>query len=115
MCFGHRRGLLLSLMYITVDMLQNETIYYVLTYCRLKIPSVHRQVTALGMPWPVVTTKWFICLFAEVLPVEVSITCVSHSTKILKHKSIPCKQGKVTSTSVQILTSGQLMSTSITK
>lgn len=37
---------------------------------RLKKPSIHRQVVDLGLPWPVVTTKWFICLFAEVLPVE---------------------------------------------
>ncbi len=38
---------------------------------RLKAPAVHRHVLDLGLPWPVVTTKWFICLFAEVLPVEV--------------------------------------------
>ncbi|KAK3922961.1 Growth hormone-regulated TBC protein 1-A [Frankliniella fusca] len=37
---------------------------------RLKAPAIHRQVSDLGLPWPVVTTKWFICLFAEVLPVE---------------------------------------------
>lgn len=37
---------------------------------RLKAPAIHQQVTTLGLPWPVVTTKWFICLFAEVLPVE---------------------------------------------
>lgn len=24
----------------------------------------------LGLPWAVITTKWFVCLFAEVLPIE---------------------------------------------
>nr|CAD7200506.1 unnamed protein product [Timema douglasi] len=37
---------------------------------RLKVPEVHRHVTAIGLPWAVITTKWFICLFAEVLPIE---------------------------------------------
>nr|CAD7409610.1 unnamed protein product [Timema cristinae] len=34
------------------------------------VPEVHRHVTAIGLPWAVITTKWFICLFAEVLPIE---------------------------------------------
>ncbi|KAJ9588763.1 hypothetical protein L9F63_017950, partial [Diploptera punctata] len=37
---------------------------------RIKIPEVHRHVSAIGLPWAVITTKWFICLFAEVLPIE---------------------------------------------
>ncbi|PNF31918.1 Growth hormone-regulated TBC protein 1-A [Cryptotermes secundus] len=37
---------------------------------RLKIPEVHRHVASVGLPWAVITTKWFICLFAEVLPIE---------------------------------------------
>lgn len=37
------------------------------------MPDVHQHVTNLGLPWAVITTKWFICLFAEVLPIEVSI------------------------------------------
>ncbi|XP_063224392.1 growth hormone-regulated TBC protein 1-A isoform X2 [Bacillus rossius redtenbacheri] len=37
---------------------------------RLKVPEVHRHVAALGLPWAVIATKWFICLFAEVLPTE---------------------------------------------
>jgi hypothetical protein len=41
----------------------------------LKIPEVHRHVTSVGLPWAVITTKWFICLFAEVLPVEVCECC----------------------------------------
>ncbi|XP_015113809.1 growth hormone-regulated TBC protein 1 [Diachasma alloeum] len=40
---------------------------------RLKIPDVHHHVTSLGLPWAVITTKWFICLFAEVLPIETTL------------------------------------------
>lgn len=39
---------------------------------RLKIPDVYQHVTNMGLPWAVITTKWFICLFAEVLPTEVN-------------------------------------------
>ena len=35
------------------------------------MPDVYQHVTNLGLPWAVITTKWFICLFAEVLPIEV--------------------------------------------
>ncbi|XP_071440023.1 growth hormone-regulated TBC protein 1 [Hetaerina americana] len=37
---------------------------------RIKVPEVHAHVTALGLPWAVIATKWFVCLFAEVLPTE---------------------------------------------
>lgn len=30
-------------------------------------------MTNLEMPWALIVTKWFICLFAEVLPIEVTI------------------------------------------
>ncbi|KAG8231598.1 hypothetical protein J437_LFUL012290 [Ladona fulva] len=36
-----------------------------------RVPDVHAHVTNLGLQWPVIATKWFICLFAEVLPTEV--------------------------------------------
>lgn len=39
---------------------------------RLKAPKVDRLLKDLHLPWPIIVTKWFICLFAEVLPVEVS-------------------------------------------
>lgn len=29
-----------------------------------------RYVMIPGLPWAVITTKWFVCLFAEVLPIE---------------------------------------------
>lgn len=33
-------------------------------------PLVHRHIKKIGMPWAVASTKWFICLYAEVLPTE---------------------------------------------
>lgn len=44
-----------------------------MVHFRLKVPEVHQHVSSIGLPWAVVTTKWFICLFAEVLPVEVCV------------------------------------------
>ena len=35
------------------------------------MPDIYRHVTSIGLPWAVIATKWFICLFAEVLPTEV--------------------------------------------
>ncbi|KAL3281115.1 hypothetical protein HHI36_004337 [Cryptolaemus montrouzieri] len=32
--------------------------------------DIHRHIRKIGMPWAMVTTKWFICLFCEVLPTE---------------------------------------------
>lgn len=39
---------------------------------RQKSPRVDKLLVDLSLAWPVIATKWFICLFAEVLPVEVS-------------------------------------------
>lgn len=33
-------------------------------------PQVYRHIKKIGMPWAVASTKWFICLYAEVLPTE---------------------------------------------
>lgn len=33
-------------------------------------PVIHRHIVNVGMPWAVTTTKWFICLYSEVLPTE---------------------------------------------
>jgi hypothetical protein len=38
---------------------------------RQKSPKLDRLLQDLHLPWPIIVTKWFICLFAEVLPVEV--------------------------------------------
>lgn len=37
---------------------------------RLREPLVNEKVNELGLPWAVILTKWLICLFSEVLPVE---------------------------------------------
>uniref|UniRef100_A0A182IQ87 Growth hormone-regulated TBC protein 1 n=1 Tax=Anopheles atroparvus TaxID=41427 RepID=A0A182IQ87_ANOAO len=37
---------------------------------RQRAPDVHRHIFDLGLPWPVIATKWFICLYAEVVPTE---------------------------------------------
>ncbi|XP_046669084.1 growth hormone-regulated TBC protein 1-A-like isoform X2 [Homalodisca vitripennis] len=39
---------------------------------RLKLPEVHQKVSSMGLPWALVATKWFICLYADVLPIETS-------------------------------------------
>lgn len=33
-------------------------------------PLINEKVLELGIPWAVILTKWLICLFSEVLPVE---------------------------------------------
>ncbi|XP_059611667.1 growth hormone-regulated TBC protein 1-A [Phlebotomus argentipes] len=37
---------------------------------KVRVPDVHAHTKMLGLPWAVIVTKWFICLFAEVLPTE---------------------------------------------
>lgn len=37
---------------------------------KVKEPLIYRHIQAIGMPWAVTTTKWFICIYAEVLPTE---------------------------------------------
>jgi len=37
---------------------------------RWKSPKIDRTMDHLRLPWPIIVTKWFVCLFAEVLPVE---------------------------------------------
>lgn len=36
----------------------------------MRAPEIGEHLDQVGMPFPVVTTKWFICMFSEVLPVE---------------------------------------------
>lgn len=36
----------------------------------LRAPEIGQHLDKCGMPFPVLTTKWLICMFAEVLPVE---------------------------------------------
>lgn len=35
-----------------------------------RVPEISQHVDEIGMPFAIITTKWFICMFAEVLPVE---------------------------------------------
>ncbi|RZF36614.1 hypothetical protein LSTR_LSTR007317 [Laodelphax striatellus] len=38
-----------------------------------KMPDIHSHLNSVGLPWTVITTKWFMCLFAEVLPTETAL------------------------------------------
>ncbi|XP_055611701.1 growth hormone-regulated TBC protein 1-A isoform X1 [Uranotaenia lowii] len=40
---------------------------------RVRVPDVHAHIEKLGLPWPVIATKWFICLYAEVVPTETAL------------------------------------------
>uniref|UniRef100_A0A1A9W3V4 Growth hormone-regulated TBC protein 1 n=1 Tax=Glossina brevipalpis TaxID=37001 RepID=A0A1A9W3V4_9MUSC len=35
-----------------------------------RIPAVNKHIEKLGLPYAVIASKWFICIFAEVLPAE---------------------------------------------
>lgn len=37
---------------------------------RVNVPEVYQHVKRIGLSWTVIVTKWFVCLFAEVLPTE---------------------------------------------
>lgn len=37
---------------------------------KLQQPLIYEKVNELGLPWAVILTKWLICVFSEVLPVE---------------------------------------------
>ncbi|XP_037925249.1 growth hormone-regulated TBC protein 1 isoform X2 [Hermetia illucens] len=37
---------------------------------KLKVPEVNNHIENLGLPYTVIASKWFVCLFAEVLPTE---------------------------------------------
>lgn len=54
-----------------IGLLFTMLIVYCVIYFRKKFPDVSQHMTNLDMPWALVVTKWFICLFAEVLPIEV--------------------------------------------
>jgi len=45
-------------------------IYVITELVRRREPLINEKVNELGIPWAVILTKWLICLFAEVLPVE---------------------------------------------
>lgn len=45
-------------------------IHVIAELVRRREPLINEKVNELGIPWAVILTKWLICLFAEVLPVE---------------------------------------------
>lgn len=53
----------------TMQGLQRD-IHVISELVRLREPLINEKVNELGMPWAVILTKWLICLFSEVLPVE---------------------------------------------
>jgi hypothetical protein len=40
---------------------------------KVRAPLVNEKMNEFGLPWIVIMTKWLICLFAEVLPVETAL------------------------------------------
>ena len=54
-------------------MISTSTIHF-----RMKCPEVHALAESMGCVWPLVATKWFICLFVDVLPTEAG-GCGVHS------------------------------------
>jgi len=38
---------------------------------RQRNPAVYRVITHYGCPWPLIATRWFICLYVDVVPTEV--------------------------------------------
>lgn len=45
-------------------------IYVISELVKLREPLINEKINELGFPWAVILTKWLICLFSEVLPVE---------------------------------------------
>lgn len=41
---------------------------------RTKLPAVAALMDGHGVLWTLVVSRWFICLFVDILPVEVSVS-----------------------------------------
>lgn len=59
---------------------------------RLREPLINEKINELGIPWAVILTKWLICLFSEVLPVETVLriwdVMFAEGTKIIFRASL---------------------------
>lgn len=44
---------------------------------RLKVPRVSQTMSDNSVTWTLVVSRWFICLYIDVLPVEVSVLFLS--------------------------------------
>jgi hypothetical protein len=43
---------------------------YIFIYFSEECPSVHQHMTKHEAPWELICSKWFICLFCDILPIE---------------------------------------------
>lgn len=48
-------------------------IHVISTLVKQREPIVNEKINELGLPWAVIVSKWLICLYAEVLPVETTL------------------------------------------
>lgn len=53
----------------TMSGLQRD-IHVIESLIKIREPLINEKINELGIPWAVILTKWLICLFSEVLPVE---------------------------------------------
>ena len=44
--------------------------------CREKMPELHVHIEEIGLSYSIFSTKWFICLYIDVLPIEVNTSYV---------------------------------------
>ena len=60
-------------MFSSADEITSVTeLSFLLHVHRVKIPDLFDHIEKMGVSYTIFSTKWFICLFIDVLPVEVS-------------------------------------------
>lgn len=50
------------------------TFFTLICLHRVKIPDLFHHIEKLEVSYTIFSTKWFICLYIDVLPVEVSVS-----------------------------------------
>lgn len=48
---------------------------------RIKVPAVWQVMMENNVMWTLVVSRWFICLFIDILPVEVKVSRVEKKTR----------------------------------